>query len=219
MREHPFQMHQHFARRYVSDGLAGSDQKASEHLDMVRSAFNSPFWPFVLGTTSVGQEGLDFHWYCHAVVHWNLPSNPVDLEQREGRVHRYHGHAIRKNLAQAVGSMALDETRATMAQGQRLNPWESVYRLAEEEHSADGGLTPHWVFTGGDARIQRHTPVLPLSRDVDRVVALRRSLAVYRMVFGQPRQDDLLEFILREVPDALREDLATSLTIDLSPPV
>ena len=219
VREHPFQMHQHFARRYVSDGLAGSDQQASEHLDMVRSAFNSPFWPFVLGTTSVGQEGLDFHWYCHAVVHWNLPSNPVDLEQREGRVHRYHGHAIRKNLAQAVGSRALDETRDTMAQGQRLNPWESVYRLAEEEHSADGGLTPHWVFTGGDARIQRHTPVLPLSRDVDRVVALRRSLAVYRMVFGQPRQDDLLEFILREVPDALREDLATSLTIDLSPPV
>jgi len=28
-------------------------------------------------------EGLDFHHYCHAIVHWNLPSNPVDLEQRE----------------------------------------------------------------------------------------------------------------------------------------
>ena len=38
---------------------------------------NSPFWPFVLATTSVGQEGLDFQQYCHAVVHWNLPSNPV----------------------------------------------------------------------------------------------------------------------------------------------
>ena len=45
-----------------------------------------------------------------------------------------------------------------------------------------------------------------------------RSLAVYRMVFGQPRQDDLLEFILREVPDDRRDDLATALTIDLSPP-
>ena len=52
----------------------------------LRRAFNSPFWPFVLTSTSVGQEGLDFHLYCHAVVHWNLPSNPVDLEQREGRV-------------------------------------------------------------------------------------------------------------------------------------
>jgi len=36
-------------------------------------------------TTSIGQEGLDFHYYCRKIVHWNLPSNPVDLEQREGR--------------------------------------------------------------------------------------------------------------------------------------
>lgn len=65
------------------------------------------FWPFVLATTSVGQEGLDFHLYCHAVVHWNLPSNPVDMEQREGRVHRYKGYAVRKNLATACRSRAL----------------------------------------------------------------------------------------------------------------
>jgi len=60
--------------------------------DQVRTAFNSPFWPFVLASTSVGQ-GLDFHLYCHAVVHWNLPSNPVDLEQREGRVHRFNARS------------------------------------------------------------------------------------------------------------------------------
>ena len=48
---------------------------------------------------------------------------------------------------------------------------------------------------------------------------LRRSLAVYRMVFGQPRQDDLMEFILREVPDERTESLASALTVDLSPPV
>ena len=69
----------------------------------VRIAFNSPFRPFVLATTSIGQEGLDFHQYCHRVVHWNLPYNPVDLEQREGRVHRYKGHVIRRNLALKYG--------------------------------------------------------------------------------------------------------------------
>ncbi len=77
----------------------------------VRDAFNSPFWPFVLATTSVGQEGLDFHLYCHAVVHWNLPGNPVDLEQREGRVHRYKGHAVRKNLARDFGHEVLERRR------------------------------------------------------------------------------------------------------------
>ena len=152
------------------------------------------------------------------MVHWNLPPNPVDLEQREGRVHRYHGHAIRKNIAQKVGARAIDEARAALARAEHITPWDLAYRLADDEFADEGGLVPHWVFTEGDARIQRRSPVLPLSRDVDREVALRRSLAVYRMVFGQPRQDDLLEFILREVPDDRRDDLAAALTIDLSPP-
>jgi hypothetical protein len=43
---------------------------------------------------SVGQEGLDIHHYCHAITHWNLPANPVDLEQREGRIHSYKAHAV-----------------------------------------------------------------------------------------------------------------------------
>ncbi len=218
IRRETFSMRQHFARRYANDGVSGSDQQAGQHLDAVRAAFNSPFWPFVLTTTSIGQEGLDFHWYCHAVVHWNLPPNPVDLEQREGRIHRYHGHAIRKNIAQKVGARANDEARSAIARAEHINPWDLAYRFVDDEFEADGGLVPHWVFPEGDARIQRRSPVLPLSRDADRVVALRRSLAVYRMVFGQPRQDDLLEFILREVPDERKEDIAAALTIDLSPP-
>ncbi len=60
------------------------EQGAVARAETVRDAFNSPFRPFVLASTSVGQEGLDFHTWCHAVVHWNLPSNPVDLEQVKG---------------------------------------------------------------------------------------------------------------------------------------
>ena len=214
----PISMRQHFARRYVSDRGGTADQQGGLHLDDIRASFNSPFWPLVLGTTSIGQEGLDFHWYCHAVVHWNLPPNPVDLEQREGRVHRYHGHAIRKNIAQKVGARAIQQARVALSRGERVSPWELAYELAGSEYDGDEGLAPHWVFTEGTARIQRHSPVLPMSWDEHRVDVLRRSLAVYRMVFGQPRQDDLLEFILREVPEGRTESLASALTVDLSPP-
>lgn len=213
---HP--MRQHFARLYANDSRSDANRQANEHLDAVRAAFNSPFWPFVLSTTSVGQEGLDFHWYCHAVVHWNLPPNPVDLEQREGRVHRYHGHAIRKNIAKAVGPDVCDRARLAAANGRCRGIWDMAYELAEERFADGGGLVPHWVFTKGNARIQRHTPILPLSREADHISALRRSLAVYRMVFGQPRQDDLLDFLLREFPDHQRDGMAAALVIDLSPP-
>ena len=56
----PLAMRQHFARRYVSDRGGAADQQAGLHLDDVRASFNSPFWPFVLGTTSnrAGGTGL-----------------------------------------------------------------------------------------------------------------------------------------------------------------
>ena len=57
---------------------------------------------------------------------------------------------------------------------------------------------------------QRHVPALPLSREAKQLPALRNSLAVYRMVFGQPRQDDLVEFLLRQMP---RETLASRLDL------
>ena len=188
----------------------------------VREAFNSPFWPFVLVTTSVGQEGLDFHPYCHAVVHWDLPSNPVDLEQREGRVHRYKGHAVRKNLALKYRGAAL--AHVVGGQGAPVKVaedlWEFLFAAAvrdREEGLSD--LVPFWLYALEEgARIERHVPTLPLSRDIDRLAALRRSLAVYRMVFGQPRQEDLLAYLLERLPGPDAARILGELRIDLSPP-
>ena len=60
-----------------------------------RETFNSPFFPHVLVSTSIGQEGVDFHRYCDTVVHWNPPDSPLALEQREGRVDRYRSLQVR----------------------------------------------------------------------------------------------------------------------------
>ncbi|MFN3219839.1 MAG: helicase-related protein [Acidimicrobiales bacterium] len=170
----------------------------------IRTSFNSPFWPFVLASTSVGQEGLDFHLYCHAIVHWNLPSNPVDLEQREGRVHRFKGHAIRLNVA---------ERHAGAVLGAEGDPWKAAFDDALAHRDPDeNDLVPYWVYPGS-AAIERYVPALPLSREVGQLAALKRSVALYRLVFGQPRQDDLVEYLAGiDDPVVLRE-----LRIDLSP--
>ncbi|MGI9189435.1 MAG: helicase-related protein [Longimicrobiaceae bacterium] len=159
----------------------------------VRAAFNSPFRPFILATTSVGQEGLDFHPYCHAVYHWNLPSNPVDLEQREGRVHRYKGHAVRKNVAQRWGL----ETLAEDMDG-RADPWEVLFDAAaadRPQHVND--LVPYWIYQiPGGACVERRVPVFPFSRELGKLKQLQQGLALYRLAFGQPRQEDLLSFLV-----------------------
>ncbi len=202
-----------FAMRFGRErGESGDSDDEGVREDLVRAAFNSPFWPFALLTTSVGQEGLDFHPYCHAVVHWNLPGNPVDLEQREGRVHRYKGHAIRKNIASRFAEVA--------AAAPERNPWDSMFDRAEENgNGSDRGLSPYWVYpVEGGAYIERHVPNIPLSRDVQHLENLRRSLAVYRMVFGQPRQDDLMAYLLDRVEPSVLEEKKGALRVNLAPP-
>jgi hypothetical protein len=203
-------MRARFAMRF---GDEKSEEDATvQRASVVRQAFNSPFWPFVLITTSVGQEGLDFHPYCHAVVHWNLPSNPVDFEQRAGRVHRYKGHAVRKNVAMA-------HREAAKEPGQD-DPWNSLFEAASATRdSATSELVPYWIYpVEGGAQIQRFVPALPLSQEIDRLTAMRNSLAIYRMVFGQPRQDDLLEYLLKRMPKEKLTAELKGLRIDLTPP-
>ena len=190
----------HFAARY---GRAQSSDKAAMRETTVRAAYNSPFRPFVLASTSVGQEGLDFHTYSHAIVHWNLPGNPVDLEQREGRVHRYKGHAIRKNVAAEHGSAALN--------ADQNDPWTAAFDAAQESLTDDqGGIKPFWIYTCPDgAVIERYVPALPLSRETQQYRRLLRTVGAYRLVMGQPRQDDLVRYV--------GQDLSW-LRIDLTPP-
>ena len=191
----------HFAARY---GRAQSTDQAAMRETTVRTAYNSPFRPFVLASTSVGQEGLDFHTYSHAIVHWNLPGNPVDLEQREGRVHRYKGHAVRKNVADEFGCRRAG-SRSTH------DPWAAVFDAALAARAdEDSDIKPYWIFTRpGGAVIERYVPALPLSREAQQYRRLLRTVGAYRLVIGQPRQDDLIRYVGEDV---------SWLRIDLTPP-
>lgn len=185
----------------------------TQRADDVRLAFNSPFRPFVLATTSVGQEGLDFHQYCHRVVHWNLPPNPVDFEQREGRVQRYKGHVIRRNLSKIYKLENLQFTR----NGE--DPWQLMFEKAiSERKNGVSDLVPFWVFEVKDGyAIERLIPILPLSREVEFVERLKKSLVLYRSVMGQPRQQEFIEFLVAKMDIEKADELLKQVVIDLSP--
>jgi hypothetical protein len=201
-----FQMRGRFAMRLADY----KDEEGTVRLGSVRDAFNSPFRPFVLATTSVGQEGLDFHPYCYRVYHWNLPGNPVDLEQREGRVHRFKGHAIRLNIAE-------HQAGAIRGSGQApADPWKLMFERARAEATVDSDLIPYWIYEGS-VRVERRVPMLPFSREVTRLAWLKRSLTVYRLAFGQPRQDDLLEYLQKLIGAGVDTAMLDELQIRLEP--
>jgi len=198
-----------FALRYGGSRATTDDDAAGVRQASVREAFNSPFAPFVLASTSVGQEGIDFHWWSHAVVHWNLPGNPVDFEQREGRVNRFAGHAIRKNVAEAHW----DEVVGSGAGAH--SPWRIAFDAAvvaaRTTQTRMGEFAPWWVYPG-TARIQRVLASYPLSKDESRYEQLRSDLTLYRLTLGQPRQEDMVRLMTQ------RGAGGETVTIDLRPP-
>jgi hypothetical protein len=125
----------------------------------VRQAFNSPFRPFVLASTSIGQEGLDFHLYCKKIFHWNLPSNAIDFEQREGRINRYQGLVIRLNLADKY----VDKLQLSSSS---LNVWDELLSIASHEKERAKfpcELVPFWhTETENNIKIERFVPLYPL---------------------------------------------------------
>ncbi len=202
-----FQMRGRFAMRLAD---YRDEEGAVSRLGSVREAFNSPFRPFVLATTSVGQEGLDFHPYCYRVYHWNLPGNPVDLEQREGRVHRFKGHAVRLNVAHNHGH-ELWARGATSS-----DPWAQMFAAARASTASDTELAPYWLCEG-PVKVERRVPILPFSRETQRLEWLKRSLTVYRLAFGQPRQDDLLGYLGGLLEGDMTMDELEALQIRLQP--
>ncbi len=203
----PIKMRGRFAMRLAE---LTDEEGGAVRLSTVREAFNSPFRPFVLATTSIGQEGLDFHPYCHRVYHWNLPGNPVDLEQREGRVQRFKGHAVRLNVAEAHAD--------AVRQGRKppTDPWAAMFAAARRATKSRDELIPYWIFEGS-TKVERRVPLIPLSREEKRLQWLKRSLTVYRLAFGQPRQDDLLAHLVRLVGDGFDVSEFDELQIRLRP--
>ncbi|MDJ1371447.1 helicase-related protein [Gulosibacter molinativorax] len=192
-----------FAVRYGGTAGKQSSESVGQRMSSVRHSFNSPFAPFVLASTSAGQEGIDFHWWSHEVVHWDLPSSPVDFEQREGRVNRFAGHAIRKNIAEAHGDAVLDA-------GSR-HPWRDAFAEAERVDNGHGEFSPWWIYPGS-SRVNRVLVTYPFSSDAAKYERLRDDLTRYRLTLGQPRQGDMVEMLAKRGVDGA--DVAS---IDLRP--
>ena len=200
-------MRTHFAVAFTRGDNKETD---TNRKTTVRNAFNSPLRPFVLASTSIGQEGLDFHNYCRRIVHWNLPSNPIDLEQREGRINRFECLAIRQNVAARYGNDTF-----------KKDIWVEMFKKASKNEKKDGcsDLIPFWGVNKNNisdemVKIERIVPMYPFSKDEMVYQRLIKILSLYRLTLGQARQEELLEYIFQNFKDT--EELK-NMIINISP--
>jgi hypothetical protein len=76
--------------------------------------------------------------------------------------------------------------------------WEQIFaRAAADRPQGMNDLIPCWLFeTGSGWNVERRVPLLPLSREVAHLRRLKQMLAIYRLAFGQPRQEELLAYLI-----------------------
>ena len=192
-----FVMRTNFAVAFADGDI---DEKGAKRRNYVRNAFNSPFYPFILATTSIGQEGLDFHNYCRKIIHWNLPSNPIDLEQREGRINRYKCLAVRQNLKTDINITNIKLKK---------NIWQLLFAEKNKEMS---DIETFWSSKNKFVKIERILPIYPYSNDEIVYKRIMEILNNYRITIGQPKQEELIDNLITKYNEKEREQLYIQLS-------
>ncbi len=104
-----------------------------------------------------------------------------------------------------------------------FSAWEMVPRMQmfdaahNEKQEGDSDLIPYWCFgKDQEIKIERLPACYPFSRDESTYERLSKILSLYRLTLGQPRQEELLEYVFREFGNNDR-DILKNLFINLSP--
>lgn len=129
----------------------------------IRKNFNSPFYPFVLMTTSIGSEGLDFHLYCNRLVHYTLPTSVTQLEQKNGRIDRKNSLAQRRWWAKLQNQYILQN-------------------YGKELEKSSGGLIPDW--DAGEGNLHYFFMYTRFTSEKEKIEELLNEKSVYRSSIG-----------------------------------
>lgn len=180
----PIKIPCHYAERFNEDytdtGASETSRIAKNHFQNCHNAFNSPFWPMILCTTSANQEGYDLDRYCNRIMHYSLPANTMAFEQRDGRIDRRLSLLARKRMVQLYGSSKMT--------------WEKIFANDEGE----SGMSPYWTQMGymdkcaklglEPLKFERVVPYFPMTREylLYRQLLIRKN--EYRGHFGLPNE-------------------------------
>ncbi|HET9511785.1 MAG TPA: hypothetical protein VFO80_11610 [Sphingomonas sp.] len=190
-------------KRLAREGGAGNLEQ------LAQSRISSPTGQSMTGDDHVTHliDSLP-HW-LHQLV--TLPADkkapvvdPVDFEQREGRIARYGSLAVRRSLAQAHGSQSLAAPRAS-------SPFCELISLAKPVKDDRTGLERWWLPANG-----RPTSVSfdwRFSQRAARRERMLEDLLYYRLALGQPDPEAFVAMLRRVGAD---ESGGRELAIDLS---
>ena len=226
-----------YAGAYWGEKPKKDKEETSTYFNHLLEVFKSPFLPFAFVTTSIGQEGFDFHWYCNNLVQWKMEYNPVRYEQRDGRVNRFRSHYIRQNVVQYVSQYVKRENKKWMPQS--IKDWVDVFKKMEEifktyNIDTQSGIFPDWGcdwkaleektrIKFESERISRQALYYPDSKEENYHSRLIQTLNTYRAILGRTNQGEYEEILWEYVNFIQKQNQGkkpdiSKLFLDLRPP-
>ena len=155
------------------------------------------------------------HRYCRRLIHWNLPTSPLALEQREGRIDRYLSLGVRTSIAKLNASVQTDSQGPILPSIPGIDPWALLLDAAKRTDSHQKILlAPFWHF-GNEQPIKAIAMNIPFSNEATAWDRLKEEASWYRLVLGQPQPGDLLAR-LSNSSEANRQAIM-GVKLDLSP--
>jgi hypothetical protein len=98
--------------------------------------------------------------------------------------------------------------------------WDTLFNHAlkiEGKSKRKCELVPYWHIEGDDINIERIIPLISYSKDVEHLNNLLKALTLYRLTFGQPRQEELVNSLYNDIDKKKLEKVRKELMINLSP--
>ena len=96
--------------------------RGGDHQEKIRAAREFKKSAHFLVSTQAGGEGINLQ-HCHIMINYDMPWNPMKVEQRIGRIHRYK----QKDTAQIYNMFAMDTIEERIYQ--RLD--EKLYEITQ----------------------------------------------------------------------------------------
>ena len=194
----------------VDGGSVEADIKTQEVID----AFGQKKAPIrILIASDMASEGLNLHFQCHRLIHFDLPWSLLRFQQRNGRIDRY-GQDRRPMISYFIGESAHPKVR---------DMWV-LEKLVEKDQAAQSGVGDPAVFLGaGDAEQEEAVVAEAVAKGVgadafdkemtERAVEAQAKMSAdddYAALFGayaaQPVTADVSQTSYEQMPPKLFSD-------------
>ncbi len=118
--------------------IDGASVEADENTQQVLESFGQERSKLrILLASDMASEGLNLHFQCHRLIHFDLPWSLLRFQQRNGRIDRY-GQAMRPEIYYFIGKSTHE----------RVNDMWVLDKLVEKDKQAQDGIGDPAVFLG-----------------------------------------------------------------------